>query len=64
MSMPGVPPGGLKTVGQIDATNPLVFYPEQNGMEVALALLSTTRPARRRWIPKASISDSSMSLMS
>lgn len=41
MTMPGVPAGGLKTVGQIDATNPLVFYPEQNGMEVALALLST-----------------------
>jgi CBS domain-containing protein len=41
MSTEGVPVGGLKTVGQIDATNPLVFNSEQNGMEVALALLST-----------------------
>jgi len=39
--MEGVPVGGLKTVGQIDATNPLVFHVGQNGMEVALALLST-----------------------
>lgn len=41
MSMEGVPVGGLKTVGQIDATNPLVFRPKHSGMEVALALLST-----------------------
>lgn len=41
MSVPGVPAGGLKTVGQIDATNPLVFYAGQNGMEIAVALCST-----------------------
>lgn len=41
MTMPGVPAGGLKTVGQIDATNPLVFRAGQNGLEIALALLST-----------------------
>ena len=41
MTMEGVPVGGLKTVGQIDATNPLVFYAGQNGMEIAVALCST-----------------------
>ena len=41
MTMPGVPVGGLKTVGQIDATNPLVFYAGQNGLAIAVALLST-----------------------
>lgn len=41
MSIPGVPIGGLKTVGQIDPTNPLVFHAGQNGREVAVALLST-----------------------
>lgn len=41
MTMEGVPVGGLKTVGQIDATNPLVFHAGQNGMDIALALLST-----------------------
>lgn len=41
MNMSGVPAGGLNTVGQIDATNPLVFYAGQNGMEIAVALCST-----------------------
>lgn len=41
MNMPGVPVGGLKTVGQIDATNPLVFYAGQDGLELAVALCST-----------------------
>ena len=41
MTMPGVPAGGLKTVGQIDATNPLVFYVGQNGLQIAIALCST-----------------------
>lgn len=41
MNMPGVPVGGLKTVGQIDATNPLVFHAGQDGLEIAVALLST-----------------------
>lgn len=41
MTMEGLPVGGLRTVGQIDATNPLVFHAGQNGMDIALALLST-----------------------
>lgn len=41
MNMQGVPVGGLKTVGQIDATNPLVFHAGQDGLEIAVALLST-----------------------
>ena len=41
MNKPGVPVDGLNTVGQIDATNPLVFHVGQNGMETAVALLST-----------------------
>jgi CBS domain-containing protein len=41
MTMLGVPAGGLKTIGQIDATNPLVFYAGQDGMEIAVALCST-----------------------
>ena len=41
VNMSGVPAGGLKTVGQIDATNPLVFYAGQNGLEIAVALCST-----------------------
>ena len=38
---PGVPLGGLRTIGQIDATNPLCFEDTRNGMTVALDLLST-----------------------
>jgi CBS domain-containing protein len=41
MTMPDVPAGGSKTVAQIDATNALKFYAEQNGLSVAAALLST-----------------------
>jgi CBS domain-containing protein len=41
MNKPGVPVGGLKTVGQIDATNPLMFYAGQDGLEIAVALCST-----------------------
>ena len=41
MAMPGVPVGGFKTVGQIDATNPLMFYAGQDGLEIAVALCST-----------------------
>ena len=41
MNRPGVPVEGLNTVGQIDATNPLVFSTGQNGMEIAVALVST-----------------------
>ncbi|HJT19037.1 MAG TPA: CBS domain-containing protein [Nitrospira sp.] len=38
---PGVPVGGLNTIGQIDATNTLYFDEDRNGMSVALDLLST-----------------------
>jgi CBS domain-containing protein len=41
MSIPGVPAGGLNTVGQIVATNALVFQTGQNGLAIAVALLST-----------------------
>ncbi len=33
--------GGLKAVGQIDATNSLVFYAGWNGLKIAVALCST-----------------------
>jgi predicted transcriptional regulator len=41
---PGVPGGGFKTVGQIDATNNLVFQRNQNAMGVAVELLATHTP--------------------
>jgi predicted transcriptional regulator len=43
-TMPGVPAGGLKTVGQIHATNNLVFRKAQNALGVAVELLSTHTP--------------------
>jgi predicted transcriptional regulator len=42
--VPGTPAGGLRTVGQIRATNDLIFRTGQNGMSVALELLSTHTP--------------------
>jgi CBS domain-containing protein len=41
MNTTGVPVGGLKTVGQIVATNTLTFHAEQNGLAIAVELLST-----------------------
>ncbi len=41
MSMPGVPAGGFKTVGQIVGTNEMVFRASQSGLAVAVELLST-----------------------
>ena len=41
ITRPGVPVGGFKTVGQIHATNVLVFHRNQNAMGVAVELLST-----------------------
>lgn len=41
MSMPGVPAGGFKTVGQIVGTNELIFRANQNGLAIAVELLST-----------------------
>ena len=37
----GIPVGGLNLVGQIVGTNTLRFYPDQNGLAVAVALAST-----------------------
>ena len=39
--LPGVPAGGIRTVGQIRGTNTLIFHAGQNGMVVALELLTT-----------------------
>lgn len=44
LGRPGVPVGGFKTVGQIHATNDLVFQRNQNAMGVAVELLSTHTP--------------------
>lgn len=41
LTKPGVPAGGFKTVGQIHATNNLVFQRNQNAMGVAVELLSS-----------------------
>lgn len=42
--LPGVPAGGLRRVGQIRGTNDLIFHAGQDGMAVALELLSTHTP--------------------
>ena len=44
LSRPGVPVGGFKTVGQVHATNDLVFRRKQNAMGVAVELLATHTP--------------------
>ena len=41
MSTQGIPVGGLKTIGQIVARNDLRFHAGQNGLAIAVALLST-----------------------
>ena len=41
---PGVPIGGFKTVGQIHATNNLIFQRNQNAMGMAVELLATHTP--------------------
>ena len=43
-TMPGVPAGGLKTVGQVHVTNSLLFSRTENAMGVAIELLSTHTP--------------------
>jgi CBS domain-containing protein len=42
--LPGVQAGGIRTVGQIRATNTLIFHAGQNGMVVTLELLTTHTP--------------------
>lgn len=41
LTRPGVPVGGFKTVGQIRATNNLVFRRDQNAMGITVELLTT-----------------------
>jgi CBS domain-containing protein len=41
MSVPGMPAGGFKTVGQIDGTDLALFRVDQDAMAIALELLST-----------------------
>lgn len=41
---PGIPVGGLKTIGQIVGTNELKFHAGQNGLAIAVELLSTHTP--------------------
>ena len=44
MTVQGIPEGGYQTVGQIVPTNEVKFREQQNGMEVAVELLSTHTP--------------------
>jgi len=41
LARPGVPAAGFKTIGQVHATNNLVFSQQQNAMGVAVELLTT-----------------------
>jgi CBS domain-containing protein len=41
MSVQGIPGGGFRTVGQIVGTNELRFHAGQNGLAIAVELLST-----------------------
>lgn len=43
-SMPGVPAGGLRTVGQIHPTNALIFRKGQNALGIAVELLTSHTP--------------------
>jgi CBS domain-containing protein len=44
LARPGVPAGGFKTIGQVRATNDLVFTRTQNAMGIAVELLTTHTP--------------------
>ena len=44
LARPGVPAGGFKTIGQVRATNDLVFTQKQNAMGIAVELLATHTP--------------------
>jgi predicted transcriptional regulator len=44
LGRPGVPAGGFKTIGQVRATNDLVFTRKQNAMGIAVELLTTHTP--------------------
>ena len=43
-TIPGAPSGGIRTVGQIRGTNTLILHACQNGMAVALELLTSHTP--------------------
>lgn len=44
LQRPGVPVGGFTSMGQIHATNPLVFRRNQNAMGIAVELLAPHTP--------------------
>jgi CBS domain-containing protein len=44
LARPGVPAEGFKTIGQVRATNDLVFTRKQNAMGIAVELLTTHTP--------------------
>ena len=64
MSVPGLPAEGLRTVGQIMATNHLRFYAGQNGLAIAIALLSSHTAGAPVMDARASTCVSSMNMMS
>ena len=41
LARPGVPVGGFKTIGQVHATNALMFRRKQNAMGITVELLTT-----------------------
>lgn len=43
-TMPGVPAGGFKTIGEIRPTNDMVVHLDKNAMGIALDLLSSHTP--------------------
>jgi CBS domain-containing protein len=43
-TLPGAPAGGIRTVGQIRGTNKVILHAGQNGMAVALELLTSHTP--------------------
>lgn len=47
MSLHNIPFAGLRTVGQIQGTNDLRFHAGQNGLGIAVQLLSTRTPGAR-----------------
>ena len=62
--LPGVPAGGLRRVGQIRGTNTLTLRVGQNGMVVALELLSSHMHGAPVVDEVTSSWDSSVNLMS
>ena len=58
-----MPAGGLRKVGQIRGTNSLILHAGQNGMLVALELLSTQLLAHQSSMIKTNSLGSSVNLM-